>query len=230
MNIILLHGAMGSKTQMNGVKEVLDREFTVHDLNLPGHGGLSLPAAGFSIESFAGYVSAYIDEKQLSDAVIFGYSMGGYVGLYLAATQPGKIKGLVTFGTKYLWDETIAAGEVKMLNAEAILKKVPAFAEELKSRHKPQDWKLVLDATALMLTRMGIHSPLQVGHFNSVKIPVLLLVGDRDATVSIGETMAVFKQLPVGQLGVVPGSAHALEKTDIKTLSYLIRNFCDHIK
>lgn len=230
MDIILLHGAMGSNIQMRDLKEMLAGEFSVHALNLPGHGGLSIPTEGFSIESFARYVLSYIEEKQLTDPVIFGYSMGGYVGMYLAAIKPGIIKGLITLGTKYLWDETIAAGEVKMLDADVILSKVPAFAEELQKRHQPQDWKEILEATALMLTRMGIHSPLQVAHFNSVQIPCLLLVGDRDTTVSIGETMAVYKQVPKCQFGVVPESAHAIEKTDIKTISYFILNFCDKIK
>jgi pimeloyl-ACP methyl ester carboxylesterase len=152
--------------------------------------------------------------------------MGGYVAMYFAATFPGRVNKIITLGTKFLWDEAIAAEEVKMLDPEVILQKIPAFADELRKRHKPEDWKIILGKTKEMLIRMGIHSPLQMTHYHSIKNPCLLLTGDRDKTVSIGETLAVYKQLAEGQFGVIPMTPHAIEKTDINTLAYLIGHFC----
>lgn len=226
-HIILLHGAAGSGSQLLPLKQKLQDKFIVHVPDLPGHGGSELPASGFSIESFSKFLSAYIDEKELNKVILFGYSMGGYVAMYAAATFPSKVKSVITLGTKFLWDESIASEEVKMLDQEVIMEKVPAFGEDLKRRHLPHDWKMVLATTKEMLLRMGIHNPLQLAHFHNMKPPCLILTGDRDKTVSIGESLAVYKQLNDAQLGVIPLSAHAIDKTDIDLLAYMIFRFSE---
>ena len=91
----------------------------------------------FSIPGFASEVLEYLEENNIDKAHVVGYSMGGYVGMYLAAHFPDKIRSLVTLATKYHWDEEIAAREIKMLNPEKISTKVPDFAEQLKNGTHP---------------------------------------------------------------------------------------------
>src|SRR5690606_9090336 len=143
------------------------------------------PQDPFSISLFAADVLAYMDELQLQQVTIFGYSMGGYVALYLALQHPERVTKIVTLATKFHWDEATAAKEVQMLHAEKIEQKLPAFAESLKNRHAPNDWKDVLQRTADMLHSMGTQNPLPTEAYAGVQIPVLLLLGDRDKMVSL---------------------------------------------
>src|SRR4030095_10403083 len=167
-HLILLHGAIGSKEQLFPLAEVLKQNYTVHTLNFTGHGGENIPEEPFSIELFTKDVLRYMQQHNIDLASIFGYSMGGYVAMCLAKNYPEKISQAITLATKFYWDEAVAANEVKMLNAETIEQKLPAFAKQLKQRHAPIDWKLVLQKVAGMLIDLGIHNTLQEEDYFSV--------------------------------------------------------------
>ena len=223
-HLVLLHGAVGSKTQMEPLQQQLQSHYVVHNLDLPGHGGLHLPEE-FSIPFFADYVASYCSEQGINDASFFGYSMGGYVAMFLAKQQPAMVEKLVTLGTKFQWDATIAAHEMQMLLPDVIEKKLPQFAKVLQQRHHPADWKQVLAMTAAMLQKMGGDNPIKPADYGQLQVPTLLMVGDRDKTVTLEETVAVSKALPSAQLCVLPGTPHPIEKVDAELTAQIIRKF-----
>ena len=126
MNLILLHGALGSMEQFSEAKELLSKEFNVHVFNFSGHGGKRIETP-FSIEQFVDDTSTYLDQHQIKSTHIFGYSMGGYVALQLARDHPGKIEKIMTLGTKFNWTPESAENEVRMLVPKVIESKIPKF-------------------------------------------------------------------------------------------------------
>jgi pimeloyl-ACP methyl ester carboxylesterase len=126
---------------------------------------------------------------------------------------------------KFYWDNAVAAKEITMLNAEKIEEKLPVFADNLKKRHLPQDWKMVLQKTADMLNSMGNKNPLATEDYLSIEHPALLMLGDRDKMVSLAETLAVYQALPHAQLSILPGTAHPIELISTERLAYEIRAF-----
>jgi pimeloyl-ACP methyl ester carboxylesterase len=179
----------------------------------------------FSIKAFAHQVLQWLKEHNIKRTNIFGYSMGGYVAMYLAAHHPDVVEKLVTLGTKYEWNETIAAKEAGMLDPEAIERKIPKFAVQLHQRHQPADWKIVLQKTAAMLLDIGKNPPLTAEVLARISAPVLLLIGDRDKMVTLEETVNVFRLLTSGQLGVMPSTQHPIETVDVEQLSSLMIKF-----
>ncbi len=226
-HIILLHGAIGAKDQLQLLAEELKNDFTVHTMNFSGHGGEPFPAYNFSIEMFATDVLNYIEEKNLQQPAIFGYSMGGYAGMYIANNFPGKISKLITLATKFYWDEKVAEKENAMLSSETIEQQLPAFAKELEKRHSPNDWKELLNRTKQLLTDLGTNNTLKPEDYSSINTPCLLLLGDRDKMITLEETVAVYKQIPNASFGVLPKTPHPLGKVDVSLLSFFIRRFID---
>jgi len=222
--LLLLHGAIGSEAQLTSLKDALSKYYSVHTLNFSGHGGKDF-TSDFSIEGFAQEVLDWMKKKKLSSISIFGYSMGGYVALYLARHHPNAIDCVVTLATKLYWDEQVATKEAGNLQPAVIKAKVPVFAEALKQRHLPVDWEVLLDKTAALLNLMGSVNPLHIKDFSQVNCPVLLTLGDRDKMVSLVETVTVFKQIQNGQLAVLPFTHHAIENIDVNMLSLMVRNF-----
>ena len=110
----------------------------------------------FSIPHFANDVLRFMNENKIEVPSIFGYSMGGYVGSYIAKHFPQRVEKLITLATKFNWDEKIAAREIKFLDVETIEQKIPVFAEDLQRRHAPQDWKLVIEKTRQMLLQQSL--------------------------------------------------------------------------
>jgi len=220
--LILLHGAMGSSEQMLPVIEKLNDEFEIHNLELPGHGS-SRSEVHFDLENFAGFVIRYMDKHNMDRASFFGYSMGGYIGLYIAAKFPGKIEKLITLGTKLSWSKEIAENEIKMLDPETIESKLPAFAQQLDERHHAENWKWLMIKTAGLMLGLGNESGLI--DFEKIEIPVLLMLGDRDKMVGFEETQEVYKKLKLGSLAVLPGHPHPIERSAPSTIAFFIRQF-----
>ena len=187
-----------------------------------GHGSAAMPDGPFSIELFAADALQYMNERQIDKVCVFGYSMGGYVAMYLAKQYPEKISKVITLATKWHWDEDTAAKEIQMLNPEKIAHKLPAFAATLVQRHAPNDWKDVLQKTTEMMIALGKDNTLKVDDHAAINIPVLLMLGDRDKMVSLDETLAVYKTLPAAQLAVLPGTPHPIEQTDAALLAFYI--------
>ena len=78
----------------------------MHAMDFAGHGAEHLRDRPFRIDYFADNVLAFLAEQELDKVSIFGHSMGGYVGLYLAKAYPDKVERVFTFGTKFAWTPT----------------------------------------------------------------------------------------------------------------------------
>lgn len=223
--ILCLHGALGAKSQLQSLAAQLRPPYATHLLDFSGHGEVSSPQPPFSIPLFANQVLAYLEETGLSRVHIFGYSMGGYVAMYLARHYPEKVSHIITLGTKYNWNEATAAKEVKLLDPALIQEKVPAYAAVLKERHGPDNWQAVLHATSRLMLDLGKAPSLLSADYAMITAPCMLMMGDKDTMVSFQETIEVFKTLPDGRFSVLPSTPHALEKVDIPLLCTLIHHF-----
>lgn len=223
--LILLHGAIGAADQLEPLASFLSSHYDVHVIDFSGHGTAHVTDEAYSISLFADDVRAYMLRNGLEQADFFGYSMGGYVVMYLARHYPALVGKVMTLATKWHWDEATAAKETQMLNADKIEQKVPAFAETLHKRHAAHGWKNVLAKTAAMMLALGADNPLKPEDHATIAQPSLILLGDRDKMVTLDETLAVFKALPNAQFGVLPGIGHPIEQVDVEVLGFFIRRF-----
>jgi pimeloyl-ACP methyl ester carboxylesterase len=225
--LLLLHGAIGSQKQLAIIKDSLSAQFDVYSLDFSGHGGSEIPDQ-FSISVFAKDVLDYLKTKDISSINIFGYSMGGYVALYLARHFPKTVQQIFTLATKLDWREVVAEKEAKMLVPEKIEEKVPAFAMQLKERHEPQDWKIILRKTADMMLAMGKNPPLSESDFRQIKHTARLGIGDQDKMVSVEETQKVKFYLPNSSLLVMKETQHPIEQVNVSDLCREISDFFIH--
>lgn len=223
-NLILLHGALGTKAQFKSLKEQLSDHFEVHDLDFEGHGS-NHSSNEFSMELFAQNVIQYLTELNIEQTHIFGYSMGGYVGLTVAKSTPERIGKIITLGTKFNWTKEIAEQEIKMLNPDKIEEKVPAFAQSLQAIHTHNDWKEMMRKTADMMLGLGMGKRLSSEDLEKIATEVLIGIGDKDRMVSIEESKESANILPNGYLKIIEGFPHPIEKVDTEILKSIIIDF-----
>jgi len=221
--VLLLHGALGSKTQLDPLKTALEESgCEVYSLNFSGHGGEPFRDP-FGIERFAQDVLHFQKEKGLKTTHVFGYSMGGYVALWLAYKYPDRVGKIVTLGTKFDWSPDAAEREVKKVNPDKIEEKIPAFARILQSRHAPHDWKALLHKTAQMMTQLGAGPLLTIEILKTIPHQVSVLLGDLDDMADLTFSQSVAEALPNGKFTLLEKTPHALEKVDIQLLQENIR-------
>ncbi|WP_276134348.1 alpha/beta fold hydrolase [Polluticoccus soli] len=222
--VLFLHGAIGAADQLQPLADKLSG-YNIIPFNFSGHGGKDFPSGELSIKQFAEEVLAFIEEQKLEQVNIFGYSMGGYVGMYLAKHHPDKVKQVATLATKFHWDAPTAAKETQMLDADKIEVKVPAFAKSLQERHAPNDWKVLLQRTVGMLQAMGADNPLKEEDYTGIATPSLIMLGDKDKMVTLEETLAVYKALPNARMAMLPATHHPIEQSNTEALAFLLNQF-----
>ncbi len=218
-DIVLLHGALGTSTQMQPLGEVLSFHCRVHYLDFEGHANVPAGNRPFRMEHFAENVIALLDEHGIERAELFGYSMGGYVALVLAATKPDRVARVTTLGTKFRWDPATSAREAARLDPAVIRAKVPHYAATLDARHTRR-WKSVVDDTREMLIDLGDHPMLTDDVLARIEQPVHIFVGDQDETVSEEEAKGVAAVLPDCHLSMLANTPHAIEKVDVESLAH----------
>lgn len=168
---------------------------------------------------------AELDARGISQADFFGYSMGGYVALHLAATAPAHVRRVATLATKLAWTPAVAARESAMLDAATIRAKVPKFAAALEQRHTAIGWEALLAHTATLLRDLGERPRLTPAVYAGIAQPARIAVGDRDTTVSIDECVEAVRVLPRGEMEVHPGTAHPLEKAPLERIARSLAEF-----
>jgi len=210
--LIILHGALGSASQMKPFGQLLNAKGIENIcMDLPGHGA-EKNINTFEIPQFSQFVLKQMDERKIQKADFFGYSMGGYVALQLAFAHPERVGKIFTFSTKFNWTAEAATHETKLLNANKIREKVPAFAKILADRHGMDRWEQVLSKTADMMIALGNSPLLRESKLSQIHHEVLLATGDRDNTATAEETLQTSRFLPNAQLWISPNTQHPFEK------------------
>ncbi len=224
-HLILLHGALGASDQFDALAPQLAAAFHVHRLDFEGHGRLPRPARPFDMRHFMENLLAYLDEHHLTQVYCFGYSMGGFVALLLALSHPERVAGVVTLGTKLHWDPAVAARETSFLNPANMQAKVPQFVQALAQRHTGAGWEEVVHQTRAMLLALGTGGGLTPADAARMTPRVRVMLGDRDRTVTLEESLAFYQALPQGELEIVPGAPHPLERVPVARLAFGLQEF-----
>ena len=223
--LLLLHGALGAADQFDKLASLLADDFEIHRLDFEGHGPTPIQHDTFHGDHFMENVAAYLADHKLDTVDIFGYSLGGYVASQLAQQQPGRVRRIVALSTKFLWDEATAERECKQLDVEKIKAKVPRFAEMLAQRHTAEGWENVVNRTQDLLRSNAADGGLPPEFMVTLPHPIRILVGDRDHTVPLEESAAIYRALQQGELEVLPNTPHPFERVSLERLVISLREF-----
>lgn len=224
--IILLHGAIGASDQLNPLSlELKSKGYECFTLDFSGHGTKSF-TNGFGIAAFSSELESFIESNNLKQPHVFGYSMGGFVALYLASKRQDLLGSIVTLGTKFEWSPEIAAKEIKMLDPVTISEKVPKFAEALEKRHG-EKWKLLLQKTAEMMLELGRNNALTENEYAKISNRVLIGLADNDTMVSRDETNFVAANIRNAKQFGLAETKHPIETVNPKQLGEIIIQFIE---
>ncbi len=102
--LVLLHGFPESSWLWHGVQDALAARYTLIMPDFPGS-GKSLLAGHVSINDMATTVKAILDAEGITNAVIAGHFMGGYVAFAFAHLYPDLVSGLSLIHSTPLADD-----------------------------------------------------------------------------------------------------------------------------
>lgn len=113
--VVLLHGLGGSRSNWAFLAPELARTRRVLVVDLPGHGRSSALPAAPGLGPYADRVAKLVDAEGLAPADLVGHSLGGLVGIRLAARRPELVRSLVLAAAAGITSSTVRAERVLAL-------------------------------------------------------------------------------------------------------------------
>ena len=200
--------------------EALAREYRVIRHDHRGHGRSPVPPPPYALEDLGADVLALLDALALERVDFCGLSLGGMVGMWLAAHAPERIGRLVLcctaaqLGPRSTWAERVAAirdggtasiadaGVGRWLTADYAASH-PDVAGRLRAMIAGTDDEGYIGCAAA-IERMDLR-----GVLGGIRAPTLVIAGADDPSTPAdphGETIAA--GIPGARLEVVRGAAH----------------------
>jgi pimeloyl-ACP methyl ester carboxylesterase len=208
--LVLLHGASSTGREDFGAQlPRLARSFTCYLPDARGHAGTAYDAGpGLRLSDLVDDLAAFVDALGLATFHLLGFSMGGATALAYAAGRPDRLRTLVLVGTATEHEPRTSVIR-HLADVERIERHDPAWAAALARRHDPVQgpgaWRRLMPAIAAFVAEEA--SP-TLAELRRVEMPALVVVGDRDPIVPVGQAWALARQLPDARLFVVPGCPH----------------------
>ena len=244
-SIILIHGFGEDSRIWKHQINFLENDFRLYIPDLPGTGESKIGNKELSMESMAEMIKQMMDEEKISQCIMLGHSMGGYVTLAFAELYPERLSafGLI-HSTAYADNEEKKAARQKSISfikehtaAEFIKTTIPnLFSQTFNTEHKEQVDELIeqgnqftAEALIAYYTAM-INRPNRSHILQNTTVPVLFFIGSEDKAVSPADALAQTALPTVCMAKLVPGIAHMgmLEATE--ELNTTIREFCTTVK
>lgn len=204
--ILLLHGLIGSSRYWGGGYDHLSKGHRLVVPDLLGFGGSARPEHGYGPDDHVGAVVACLDALGVDEpAVIGAHSLGGLVGLRLAALHPGRVASIVAFGPPVYPDAEVARAHVTQTGPMSRLFVFPGHTAERACRwvcghralaarvamivHPSLPYEIASDGVqhswssysqTLRRVILDSEAPLWL---DSINCPVLFVAGDSDPVV-----------------------------------------------
>ncbi len=198
-DVVLIHGAAGSRDELAPLEASLPSWLRAWRFDLLGHGGRPLPSR-FGIFEMVDDLADQIAAAGIRRAVLFGYSLGGFLALHHALRHRDQVVAICTLGSQYIWDEASLAHAAAILDPERL--------KRLGS-DDPQ-WVHDLFVCFRRIRDEGNEheAALREDHLRQIDCPVLALNGDADPLVSADSTIRQARCIPQHQFAIYDGAAH----------------------
>ena len=93
--LVCIHGITAQHRAFSALARHLGEEYELVGVDLRGRGDSDKPESGYGLAAHAADVVRVLDHLNLKSAVLVGHSMGGFVGLQVALTNPDRVRALV---------------------------------------------------------------------------------------------------------------------------------------
>lgn len=215
--VVLVHGLGGRAEDWHKlVPYLVEAGFRVYMPDLFGYGRSEKPADfSYSVRDEAGAVVGLMDALGLKRVDLGGWSMGGWIVQIVADTHPERVSRLLLFDSAGLYEKPgwnvnlfMAKTPEELNQLEALLMpnppSIPGFvARDVLRFSKERTW-IIQRAIDTMLTG----SDTTDGLLPRLKMPVLLLWGEKDRITPLEQGQKMHVLIPQSELDVFNGCGH----------------------
>ena len=213
--VLVFHGGDGPVGHLP-FAETISGNFEMYHPTHPGFDGTPIPEHFDGLPDLVFLYLDLIDSLDLQDAILVGFSMGGWLAAEIAVLSTGRFSKLVLVDSVGIkpggpFDRDIA--DVFALSAEELLQATwhdrsmaPDHAEMTEEEFQTAAANRV--AHGLYTWEPYMHNPKLRYRLHRIDIPTLLLWGENDGIVSTDYGAALRDLIPGARLSVIPDSGH----------------------
>lgn len=224
--VLFLHGALGVRGHFDALRTSFsDRSHIT--LDFAAHGESVIQSDKMNVERLAQDTLALLDALEVQQVDIIGHSLGGYVGLLMAHRAPGRVRSVVTLGTKFYWTDEAIAMTLKDLDIDLLRNNARAYVA-LSDLHSASGLDQTLRLMQTLISDFG-RWQLNDETVREIQAPLLVTAGDHDSFVPPFEVARLFDALDKKRnaMAILPNTPHALHHLAIACFEQAVRRFWD---
>lgn len=223
--LIFSHGLLWSGRMFEAQVAAFRDRYRVVTYDHRGQGQSSAPADGYDMETVYADAVALIEGLQLAPCHFAGLSMGGFVGMRLAARRPDLLKSLILLETSADPEPEANRPKYRLLNNVvrwigiwAVVRPVmkimfsQSFLTDPARQADRARWKAELkanrpsitNAVEGVITRQGVRDEL-----DQITLPTLIVVGDEDVATVPDKSRRIHEKITGSQLVIIPRAGHS---------------------
>ncbi|MEV0852273.1 alpha/beta fold hydrolase [Nocardia fluminea] len=212
--LVVLHGSGANASTWRGDIADWSRSFRVFAVDLPGEPGFSTPTRlALDSDATASWLDEVLDGLGLDTVALVGMSLGGWTALDYVLRRPARVTTAVLLCPgglgKHRYGWLVKAIGLRMIGRHS----VRAMARTALGLDGAQA-DPIIDDIELTFThfspRPGKLPVFRDEQLREVDIPVLVIVGERDALFDSARTAQRAGAFPRGEVRLLPGAGHAL--------------------
>ncbi|MEO6885841.1 MAG: alpha/beta hydrolase [Jatrophihabitantaceae bacterium] len=242
--IVFGHGLLFSGWMFSAQIAALQDNYRCVAIDWRGQGDSPVAAGGYDMDTLTADVRGLIEHLAVGPVHYVGLSMGGFVGLRLAARHPELVRSLVLLDTSADAEDPSAARQDKLLSVifrlfgigpvrKPVLKLMfgPSFRLDPRSPQLIDDWLARLarcDRGAIRHAVLGVVDRNSVlAELGAIAAPTLVAVGEHDVPTPVARARAIVATIAGSRLEIIPDSGHSSSIEQPEKVTTLIRDFLE---
>ena len=190
--LVLLHGNGGSLDCFKNQIEYFSKYFRVIALDTRGHGNSPRGSAPFTIEQFSEDLKCFLDENNLKNIYLLGFSDGGNIALTFALKYPEYIDKMIINGSNLTPRGVKSCFQIPIEINYRLTGLIAGKSEKAKKRHE-------------LLGLMVNEPKITFDELKRLTFPTLVLVGTHDM-IKHSHSEKIANALPNSEFVVLNGT------------------------
>ena len=214
--LVLLHGGGGPISAMPFADRLVER-FEIIAPTHPGFDGTPIPDRFDDIQDLSFLYLDLLEALDVRDAVLMGFSMGGWAAASIAAMTTERLSKLIlvdAVGIKPGGREDRDIADIFALRPENLAELMwhdTANAPKMAEMSDEQLQLMIANRTALAMYTWDpyMHDPRLKHRLHRIDVPTLLIWGESDGLVTTDYAKAYRDLIPGAQLEIIAGAGHS---------------------